>query len=96
MSLIICPECKSEVSDTAYACPRCGYKITDKIGYTQNQYKGKKIMIFGTLMQIFGALILIGGLSDNSNAETISIGIGVLICGFVIKKVGKVKNWFHN
>lgn len=29
MTLIICPECKSEVSDRAATCPQCGYPITE-------------------------------------------------------------------
>lgn len=27
MALIACPECKSEVSDRAAACPKCGFRI---------------------------------------------------------------------
>lgn len=28
MALITCPECKREISDTAKACPSCGYDFT--------------------------------------------------------------------
>lgn len=27
MSLITCPECKKEISDTAKACPSCGFEL---------------------------------------------------------------------
>jgi len=27
MALMKCPECKKDISDTALACPQCGYKI---------------------------------------------------------------------
>ncbi len=27
MALVKCPECGKEVSDTAYACPNCGYSV---------------------------------------------------------------------
>ncbi len=30
MALIVCPECKKEISDTATACPACGYKLKKK------------------------------------------------------------------
>lgn len=30
MSLIICPECQKEISDTASACPHCGYQLHKK------------------------------------------------------------------
>jgi len=28
MPLIICPDCKAEISDTASKCPRCGHAFT--------------------------------------------------------------------
>lgn len=28
MSLIRCPECKGQISDTAESCPHCGYIIS--------------------------------------------------------------------
>ena len=31
MSLIPCPECKSEVSDSAVSCPRCGFPIEQHV-----------------------------------------------------------------
>ena len=30
MSLIICPECKKEVSNMAKICPNCGFPINEK------------------------------------------------------------------
>ncbi|RYF51065.1 MAG: zinc ribbon domain-containing protein [Cytophagaceae bacterium] len=27
MALVLCPECKKEVSDTAKACPHCGFNL---------------------------------------------------------------------
>lgn len=59
MALINCPECGSEVSDKAKACPRCGYaiadnrpdgcikiKITDIYGYPQKVLitSGEKVL----------------------------------------------------
>lgn len=31
MALIVCPECKKEVSDQAKVCPNCGYTITNPV-----------------------------------------------------------------
>ena len=31
MALIICPECKREISETAHSCPNCGYQLTPEI-----------------------------------------------------------------
>lgn len=31
MALIKCPECKSEVSDKAKSCPKCGCPIDDSV-----------------------------------------------------------------
>ncbi len=32
MALIQCPECQHSVSDSALACPSCGYKLKDSLG----------------------------------------------------------------
>ena len=32
MSLIKCPECKEEISDTVNACPKCGFTLKKKNG----------------------------------------------------------------
>ena len=44
MALIICPECKKQISDTVNACPHCGYKITQ---YQPHRLKNtsKKLII---------------------------------------------------
>lgn len=31
MALVICPECKKDVSDKAYSCPHCGYPINQQL-----------------------------------------------------------------
>jgi ribosomal protein L37E len=31
MALIVCPECKRQVSDKAKACPNCGYPIEEEL-----------------------------------------------------------------
>lgn len=34
MALMICPECKNEISDYVDSCPKCGFPIKNK----QKQY----------------------------------------------------------
>jgi len=51
MALIACPECKTEVSDKAPACPKCGVPIlTDSkvvvYGYTQQFLVNPKVEVF--------------------------------------------------
>lgn len=41
MAIIQCPECGKEVSDTAKACPNCGYPIKQKIKQKQENEKQK-------------------------------------------------------
>lgn len=40
MSLIPCPECNSEVSDRAKACPRCGFPIADSTEQSSRDFLG--------------------------------------------------------
>ncbi len=37
MALIKCPECKNEVSDSAKACPKCGYPIKQETIYDRDE-----------------------------------------------------------
>jgi len=36
MALIKCPECNNQISDKAYACPKCGYPINQELNKNQN------------------------------------------------------------
>lgn len=44
MSLITCPECKSEISDEAHSCPKCGFpfKVDRETNYTADKGKREK------------------------------------------------------
>ncbi len=58
MALIECPECKKKVSDTAEACPNCGYPINP-------QPKNNNFTELGKVHQskVFGAVVLILGIA---------------------------------
>jgi len=64
MALITCPECKKSISDSADACPSCGYKIApDKIAeIKKEQQKLEKGSAIGclTVIAILAILYVIG------------------------------------
>jgi len=39
LALVSCPECRSEISDRAVACPRCGYPIAESPGVADQSAK---------------------------------------------------------
>jgi hypothetical protein len=55
MALIYCPECKKRVSDTASACPNCGYRLTPEIvaKVKNKSEKTKKIIGVGFILLVF-------------------------------------------
>lgn len=63
MSLIMCPECGSEVSDKATSCPKCGYPINkveteEERESVRARRKSKSFFVFGGILfvvsMIFG------------------------------------------
>jgi uncharacterized membrane protein YvbJ len=42
MSLITCPECEKQISDTALSCPNCGFQLSEKTLSKQKVEKVKK------------------------------------------------------
>jgi hypothetical protein len=93
VAIIKCPECGASVSDKAHSCPHCEYKITDKIGYTENQYKGKTSSIIGFVINIIGLTIFFSSFQINSDASGVLMFLGIImmIGGSVLKFVGKAK-----
>lgn len=53
MAIIICPECKKELSDTLKVCPHCGFSIKKK-----NTISKKKVTL---LVSIILCMIALGG-----------------------------------
>ena len=49
MSIINCPECGNKISDNAKSCPHCGFGSSSK---------GKSGGSLGSVIQIFGVIIL--------------------------------------
>lgn len=60
MALIICPECKKKISESANSCPNCGYQLTaEKVNeMKKNEYEMKKSLGIGCILLIIVLFIL--------------------------------------
>ena len=68
MSLINCPECGKEMSDTLSSCPHCGYRFAEsnnKQQYQQNEHKKKKTGIVKYIVAIVIICFIIGSIATN-------------------------------
>lgn len=61
MSMMKCPECGKEISDSAKACPNCGHPIKQK--------KSKLIIVFAVIMGIIALVVLASGIKDLLSAR---------------------------
>lgn len=61
MGLINCPECKKQISDSAEACPKCGFKFTPESMSTEKekQKKASKAAGFGCLAIVLVFFLII-------------------------------------
>lgn len=107
MALIKCPECGKKYSDTAVACPHCGYtKNTQKYGKelgtgikeglkglnTVCSPKKRKTCILLNIIPILGYIIFVPLGALNDNDSLVAIGAAFGICsGFYQFYVGKIK-----
>ena len=100
MAIIKCPECGNTVSDQAANCPHCGFKVTNKIGYTENQYQGKRSSIKGMIIALCGVILIWISFTVNTHSDLngllFLLGIILLIVGAVFKAIGRAKHWYHN
>ncbi len=100
MSLINCPECTSEISDKAPACPKCGAPISaEKIATesdlvtTQETSKKLKMHILISVLLIFGGTIIALATAQSGGA-----GFGTLIAvvGLVWFITTRFRTWWHH
>ena len=87
MALISCPECNTEVSDTALKCTKCGVQLRQpKRSFFGNLFKWVFIA-FNVLMAIwfiFGMGAATEGMEGMSEAEQAGTAIGAGIGGALI------------
>ncbi|MEG1894592.1 MAG: zinc ribbon domain-containing protein [Oscillospiraceae bacterium] len=92
MALIICPECNNQISDTAAACPHCGYSLLHSVK-TEEQIKKteigelKKNTAAAITMIIVGTVFLIIGILG----AIVVIGWPFIIVGFFLLVLGTSK-----
>ncbi|MBV9991314.1 MAG: zinc ribbon domain-containing protein [Alphaproteobacteria bacterium] len=75
MALIVCPECRKKVSDTAAACPGCGYSLTpEKVAEirarNQQSLKGCGIGCLVVLGFVLLVAMCSGSSSNNPSTST--------------------------
>lgn len=90
MALVKCPECNGEISDTAVACPHCGYALIDErtvileIKTTELKEKQRNIpmgiafLMFGIPAVLFGLFLIVmivGVFAIVGGVALISVGI---------------------
>lgn len=86
MSLLICPECKQEVSAAAPACPHCGYplqKKTTPIGEIQRH------RAVGMVFLVLGFAVIFGGLILTFTWSLLSVpGVLLIVGGSALMSMG--------
>ncbi|MBQ6546430.1 MAG: zinc ribbon domain-containing protein [Bacilli bacterium] len=68
MSLIKCPECNKEISDSIKTCIHCGYKLNDKEAKKSNN----KLTIAIALLLIFVGAFIYFNISDDEPDSLVS------------------------
>jgi hypothetical protein len=89
MPVISCPECDKDVSDSAAACPNCGYPIRRSVS-------GAGLWeAAGSVLVIISVLIYIGVLWSNGlrgHTTGVMIGTPVATVGFVVFLIGRFRS----
>lgn len=91
MALITCPECNKEISETASACPNCGYIIQ---GSSENEKiiptkigELKRNVPLGVVLIVVGIIGILGGII----LLAVFIGIFAIIGGVLLILAGMNK-----
>lgn len=106
MALIECNECGKKVSDKALSCPECGYPIADEaeveaIGtpVTTMQETSKAIkshIVFAVFLIVGGCTTSVVSGSDGSENFGVTIGIWLMLAGFIWYLISQVRSWWHH
>lgn len=70
MSLINCPECKKEVSNSAVSCPNCGFQITEDKDKKKKKDAGIGCLIFLIIIAIVTVYATFGTTESNSSEDS--------------------------
>ena len=108
MALIECPECKSTVSDTAAACPRCGAPVAAiKAGrspldepVTTIQLTGRALkahLFYSSVVWWIGLLLSLLALYQSGKLALTPVsiaGFALLAAGFIWYLVTRIRIWW--
>lgn len=98
MALITCPDCNTEMSDQAPACPKCGRPRQVAVAPTVIEQTGKgwkKVQLWGALA-FFGGVVMAVVSASSSSPGPIALFAFVAIGGVVTMIVGRVGAWWHH
>lgn len=101
MSLIKCPECNKEISNTIDSCPHCGFKLKkisnhykeDIITIQQTSKKIKLNILMSTLIFIVSSLI---GFVSIGNDKNPSFWFFIAIVSLVWLIISSIKRWWYH
>ena len=104
MALVKCPECGTEVSDKAAACPKCAYPIANphqspspiKVQTIEQTSKQIKLQILlSTLILLIGVVMFVFGAGTNESGPA---GFGGLLAvvGLVWLIITYFRRWWHH
>jgi uncharacterized membrane protein YvbJ len=90
--LIMCPECKKEISDQAVVCPNCGYPISKQEIQKPNQILNKEKTIDTKKIATYSIVIasvlsLLAFLSNIITYPNEKEMFGSLLCGYPIAAI---------
>lgn len=87
MALIVCPECRSEMSDTAAACPKCGWARAAILAAEHHarqmtakgalNAEGKRLVSLSTKLMLLGFAIWAGTCLAAMVARNAALAVGV-------------------
>lgn len=108
MALIKCPECETDVSDKAAACPKCAHPIVEssppeqartvKVQTTEKTAKKYKLQILiGGFLMILGFLLIISSISGQQlNVVTGILGVLATVGGVIWLIKAEFSSWRHH
>ncbi len=99
MPLIHCPDCATEVSDQAAACPKCARPIAaqpqPRVVPVRQETNWLKVlgalMVMGSPVACLPGLIMLDGGNMAGGAIVAVIGFGVVALGFVMFIAGRLQ-----
>ena len=92
MALINCPECNKEVSDSAAACPHCGYDISEHLRKMEEQQQRAKYLV-----EQAAAIMLKDEKRANRKKMSTKKKVAVAVCSALILAavaVGLFPTWY--